>query len=162
MEFLLILLALPLALSFLFGFSNSSQWKMALSFLLFRTTDGPILLPPSVGRKWVEGADSSHTEISVIAWLRVTRTPQWQQLLINPTSHHPALPIGGFSPKLFLPNFFLCFWLHVMGCCSCGGDFSDCSLSTYCSVVCRTTVVTGWHCCHFSTLLMARLVRSRI
>lgn len=86
--------------------------------------------PPSMGRKWVVGADSSHTEISVIVWLCVTSTPQWQQLLINPTSHHPALPTGGFSPKLFPLNFLLCVWLRVFGWCG-GGDFSNCSLSTH-------------------------------
>lgn len=112
--------------------------------------------PPSMGRKWVVGADSSHTEISVIVWLRVTSTPQWQQLLINPTSHHPALPIGGFSPKLSPLNFFsvyltACVWMVRWW----GGGFSDCSLSTRYSVVCITCIVTGWHCCHFSTLLKA-------
>lgn len=110
----------------------------------------PHFAPPSMGRKWVVGADSSHTEISVMAWLRVTSTPQWQQLLINPTSHHQALPHGGFSRKPFPLNFFpLCFD------CVCldgavGGGFWKCSFSTYC-----VHIVTGWHRCHFSTLLKA-------
>lgn len=32
-----------------FGFSNSFKWKMILSFSVFCTTDGPILLPPQWG-----------------------------------------------------------------------------------------------------------------
>lgn len=59
---------------------------------------------PSTGRKWVAGADSSHTEISVIVWLRVTNTPRWRQLLINPTSHRPAH--WWILPKTFPPYFF--------------------------------------------------------
>lgn len=92
----------------------------------------PHFAPPSMGRKWVVGADSSHTEISVIAWLRVTSTPQWQQLLINPTSHHQALPHGGFSLKLFPLNFFPLRFDCVCLDGAVGGGFWKCSLSTYC------------------------------
>lgn len=88
--------------------------------LVFGTTDGPLPPAPQWGRKWVVGADSSHTELSVIVWLCVTSTPQWQQPLINPTSPHHALPIGGFSPKLFLILTFLSVCLFVCVCSSWG------------------------------------------
>lgn len=77
-------------------------------------------------------ADSSHTEISVIVWRRVTSAPQWQQLLINPTSHHPALPIGGFSPKLFPLHFSsVCLTL-----CGAGGGISRTAVSQPAAVLC--------------------------
>lgn len=54
----------------------------------------PYFVPPcpQTGRKWVMGAEPSRTEGPVIVRLRVTRTPQWHQILINPTSQRKAPP----------------------------------------------------------------------
>lgn len=164
---ILLILLLPTPCPLLpFGFPNSFKWKMILFLLGILSNRRSHFAPSSMGRKWVVGADSSHTEISVIVWLHVTSSPQWQQLLINPTSHHSALPIGSFTPKLFSELFFFCVLrLCVFGWCSGWGGgvggtgVCNCSHSTHHSVVCITVIVTERHCCHFSTHLKRETAR---
>lgn len=119
----------PPPLSFPFQipkFLSMKNESLFFGILCNRRTHFAHPLPTSLGRKWVVGADSFHTEISLIVWLRVTSTPQWQQLLINPTIHHPALAIGGLSPKLFHLNF------------PCA--FQPCGVRKWCSFTCRMTL----------------------
>lgn len=70
----------------------------------------PLPASPSMGRKWVGGADSSHTELSVIVLLCVTSTPQRQQPLINPTVRPPTTPcplVASPTNFVFISTFFL-------------------------------------------------------
>lgn len=63
---------------------------------------------PQVWRERVVGADSSRTESPIIVRLRVTSTPQWQQLLINPTSQSQAPPCPLVASLQSFPLLHLC------------------------------------------------------
>lgn len=149
-EFLVISFLPPPAISPVLEswFPLNEKW-ISISLSRYYVQQTVLFCPPPplslVGRKWVVGAESSHTEISVIVRLRVTRTPQWQQLLINPTSQlqAPPCPLAA-SPQNFLPLtsfsscvffFFFFFFMVWRWRGVSNGSFPNCRI-----VVCITCV----------------------